>query len=226
MKETGTVERKRGNGRPSKITRKVAVVVGQYMRRDTAISTRQLAIKVQETQGEMISHQTIWRHMKRKEYENSIPRGTPMLENRHIEAQKKWAEEHKNDNWNRTIFTDETAFDLFRNKVRRWHKRGKRPSQRLPKPRQKVLTWGGISLKGKTPLFCFTEIIDGPFYVTILQNHLLTAAQNIYNKNLRLQQDNDPKHTSKVAQEFIDRNRIKVVDWPANSSDLNPIENV
>ena len=106
LKEIGTVERKRGNGRTSKITRKVAVVIVQYVRRDIAISTRQLAIKVQETQGETISHQTIWRHMKRKEYENSIPRGTPMLENRHIEARKKLAEEHKNENWNCSNFTD------------------------------------------------------------------------------------------------------------------------
>ena len=67
------------------------------------------------------------------------------------------AQAHLNDNWDCTIFTDEIAFDLFRNKVTRWYKSG-----------QKVMAWGGISLNGKTPLFCFTEIMDGPFYVNIL----------------------------------------------------------
>ena len=68
--------------------------------------------------------------------------------------------------------------------------------------------------------------MDGPFYVSILKSQLLSAVQNMYNKNWRLQQDNDPKHTPKVAQEFIARNRIKIVDWSTNSPDLNLVENV
>ena len=103
-----------------------------------------------------------------------------------IDMWKRWAEAHMQDNWSRTIFTDETAFDLFRNKVRRWHKNGVKLLQRLPKTRQKVMAWGGISLRGKTPLFCFTEIMDGPFYVNILQTQPLPAARNMYGNNWRL----------------------------------------
>jgi len=124
------------------------------------------------------------------------------------------------------IFTDETAFDLFRNKVSRWHKSDEKPIRRLPKLRQKVMAWGGISQKGKTPLFCFTDIMNGPFYVSILQTYLLPAAQQMYGKNWRLQQDNDPKHTSRVAKDFIVENKIRTIDWPSNSPDLNPIENM
>ena len=68
--------------------------------------------------------------------------------------------------------------------------------------------------------------MDGPFYVSILENKLLPAAQNMYRRNWRLQQDNDPKHTSRVAKEFIAENGICVMDWPSNSPDLNPIENM
>ena len=67
-----------------------------------------------------------------------------MLTDRHIEIRKIWAEVHLRDNWCRKIFTDETAFDLFRNKVRRWHKDGEKPIRRLPKSRQKVMAWGGV----------------------------------------------------------------------------------
>jgi transposase len=226
IKKTGTVEHKRGNGRPSKVTQAIAVTVGQAIRRNTAVSTRQIAVKVQKTQGVKVSHQTIWRNLKKKGYRRSLPLATPMLTERHIEARKEWAKEHMGDNWRNTIFTDETAFDLFRNKVRRWHKDGQKPVRRLPKSRQKVMAWGGISLKGKTPLFCFTEIMDGPFYVNILQTQLLPAARTMYGRRWRLQQDNDPKHTSRVAKDFLAENGVEVMNWPANSPDLNPIENL
>ena len=85
---------------------------------------------------------------------------------------------------------------------------------------------GGISLKGKTPLFYFTDIIDGPFFVSILKTQLIPSAKELYENRWELQQDNDPKHASRVATEFYKENKIRVMDWPSNSSDLNPIENV
>jgi hypothetical protein len=88
------------------------------------------------------------------------------------------------------------------------------------------MAWGGILLTGKTPLFCFTNIMDGPFYVSILQSQLLPAAQSLYGRDWRLQQDNDPKHTSRVAKQFLSENKVDVVDSPSNSPDLNPIENI
>ena len=42
--------------------------------------------------------------------------------------------------------------------------------------------------------------------------------------NWRLQQDNDPKHTSRIAKEFLDKNVPEVMDWLSNSPDLNTIE--
>ncbi len=40
------------------------------------------------------------------------------------------------------------------------------------------------------------------------------------------QHDNDPKHTSKATVGFLKKNRVKVIQWPSISPDLNPIGQV
>lgn len=67
--------------------------------------------------------------------------------------------------------------------------------------------------------------MTGAVYVEIIRDHL-PEIRRMLRGNWRLQQDNDPKHTSRVAKEFLQENVPTIMDWPSNSPDLNPIENL
>jgi hypothetical protein len=70
------------------------------------------------------------------------------------------------------------------------------------------------------------DIMDSDLYVQILQEELMDTIR-YYNLNIDeviFQQDNDPKHTSRVAKNALTELKLNVLDWPSQSPDLNPIE--
>ena len=57
-------------------------------------------------------------------------------------------------------------------------------------------------------------------------NRKFNEMRSIDGKNWELQFDNDPKHKSKLAQEYLKKHKIVALEWPPYSQDLNPIENI
>ncbi|KAG0770512.1 hypothetical protein G6F22_017224 [Rhizopus arrhizus] len=74
--------------------------------------------------------------------------------------------------------------------------------------------------------------MDKTLYKEILEDELERTIEYGTNK-LRLerhqvifQHDNDPKHTSKLVKEYLEQQSYNILEWPAQSPDLNPIENM
>ena len=81
---------------------------------------------------------------------------------------------------------------------------------------------------GATDNFILTGTMDASFYIeNILKEQLVPFLEKIFpDGNYRFQQDNDPKHTSKLAKAFMEENKINWWPTPASSLDMNPIENM
>jgi transposase len=223
LDKTGDIKHKGGNGCHKKITADASRAIGQYVRRNPILSAKEIADKLKNI-GVEVSRSTVTRHLAEHGYQNALPRNTPMLTSDHKQKRIEWAKKHIDDNWNKTLFSDETSLQLFRNTIKQWY-RGVRPIRPIPKDRRKIFAWGGFCVKGKTSLFCFRQIMDAKYYTEILEMRL-PEVRSILKGKWRLQQDNDPKHTSRIAKEFLQKNVPTVMDWPSNSPDLNPIENL
>ena len=50
--------------------------------------------------------------------------------------------------------------------------------------------------------------------------------EGVFGRNFVYVQDNAPPHTARDMTVFLDQQDVEVMDWPARSPDMNPIEHV
>ncbi len=89
----------------------------------------------------------------------------------------------------------------------------------------KVHVWSAFCRQGPIGIELFTRKMNSTKYREILQSQLLPNAHGA-SYGWCFQQDNIPTHTARLTREFFVVNNVPVFDWPANSPDLNLIENL
>ena len=231
MKERGTYKRKRGSGRPTSLTKnqKKRIVVSQ--KRDPFLSAKNLKTELKLS----CSTQTVQNVLKNAGLKSYFSKFKPFISEKNRKRRLAWALKHRNwtkFQWRRVLFSDESPFTVrfqLRVRVRRPFGLGYHPRylRGTVKHDKKINVWGCFSWKGVGTLYRVKGILEQNQMKNILQRCMVPSMKRLVGLyNGVFQQDNDPKHRSKKCQNYLKNKDIKLLPWPSQSPDLNPIENL
>ena len=154
----------------------------------------------------------VYRRMRRK----------PVLTENHRSARIQWCATHHDDKFDQDIFIGKTALKPFLASLNQLKGQPVDPTQ--PRTQTTLHLWGAISRKGASPLQIFDGALTTAMYLEILLENVVPFIAENFPEGHRFHQDNNPKHSAKLSQEFLESTGINWVKSPPRSHDLNPIE--
>jgi transposase len=176
---------------------------------------------------------TLQKAFEKERYFRRVATEKPLLTEKHMRDRLEWAYCHKDWNswqWSRVIWTDECSIKCGYHGqvyVTRQPEEKYLPACCIPKFRgySACMVWGCITSSFKGPLIIFNEgSINGDIY----REHVVPLIHQ-FKKDVPipiLMEDGASIHRARATQELHQEHQILQMAWPANSPDLNPIENV
>ena len=144
-------------------------------------------------------------------------------------AHLKWTEAK----WKTVVWSDKSKFEIvfgnhgrhvLRTKDERDHPACYQRSVQKP---ASLMVWGCISAYWMGSLHIWKGTINAERYIEVLEQHMLPSRRRLLQgRPCIFQQDNAKPHTASITTAWLRRRRVRVLNWPACSPDLSPIENI
>lgn len=230
---TGHVTRKPGSGRKriTSATDDRAIVLA--VKKDSFVTTSEIRNSLPMT----VSTSTIRRRLSELgKFKSYWAARKPFISSTNIIRRLNWCLEHQSwtiEQWKRVIFSDESPFVLRYNiKKRVWRQHNERYNQLncvgTLKHDVKIMVWGCFAAHRVGLFYRINGRMDQHQYGQILRNFAKPSCDLLFGGPAECvwQQDNDPKHTARSCQNILQELNFNKLSWPAQSPDLNPIENL
>ncbi len=93
---------------------------------------------------------------------------------------------------------------------------------------QHLWWYGGcISAYGMGSLHVLDGTMNAERYIKVLEQHVLLSRRRLFQGRSRVfQQDNAKPHNAAITTAWLHSRRVRVLNWPACSPDLSPIEKI
>lgn len=198
----------------------------------------EIAAEINAGRRKSISVTTVKRRLYKAGLYGRVAMKKPLLRRQNKQKRLNWAREHQHwtlEQWNNVLWTDESKFEIFGSRRHVFVRRsaGERATEQCIVPTVKhgggsVMIWGCFGGTVVGDIVKIEGILKKEQYRNILENNAIPSGLRLLGQTFVFQQDNDPKHTSKLCKDYLRHleaeGSIKVMEWPPQSPDLNPIE--
>ena len=205
-----------------------------WVRRSPTKASKSWKIELQQ-RGINVAESTVRLYLKKLGLVSRYAAQKPLLTARHKKLRLAFARRYASqppEFWRNVLFTDETRVstrsDAKKQLVRR--KTGERlnfitPTVKYPAA---VMLWGCFAASGPGRIRFLEkhETCNTQWYLKVLGQQVRWSAASLFTGHFVLQDDGAPCHRSKQVKDFVAAQHWQTLDWPPQSPDLNPIENL
>jgi len=198
------------------------------------------ALATPSKSGQQLGRNTVRKILKEAGKSKRKPRRKPYLKAEHKAGRRVWckAEKRNKRDWNKVCWSDEVTFEVGDDGSVFYVTRA--PGEEYLEKNLRPSFKSGRTSVGVWSCYCGSEM--GPL-VIIEKGGRMTAARYLetvkeyyvpfykrivekYGPEVVLQEDNASWHTAKIVRNYMDSQGVKRLQWPAQSPDLSPIENL